>query len=287
MRNKTWLEVALNGPWGRAKQPGIPVTVGEIVAQGVECAREGAAIVHVHAYDEASGRQRDDADLYARIIEGIRSRADCIVYPTIPFSGEGSPEARFAAIEALAARGLIEWATVDPGSVNIAEFADIARGRDGFVYLNPEAHVRRGLALAARHRFHPGFAIYEPGFARLGAALARATPGVPQPVYRFMFSDGIAFGFPPESYALEAYLRLLEDAARGAPWMVGGLAVDILPLVSAAVARGGNVRVGLEDAPFNSPRSNVEWTRKARAAIERAGGRLASTQDVRSALDGN
>ena len=59
---KTWLEVALNGPWGRTRQPGIPVRLADIVAEGIACAREGAAIVHVHAYDEASGRQRDSAE---------------------------------------------------------------------------------------------------------------------------------------------------------------------------------------------------------------------------------
>jgi uncharacterized protein (DUF849 family) len=46
-----WLEAALNGPWGRAMQPGIPVTVQEIVAEGIACAEAGAAILHVHAYD--------------------------------------------------------------------------------------------------------------------------------------------------------------------------------------------------------------------------------------------
>ena len=29
---KVWIEAALNGPWTRAKQPGIPVAVDEIVA---------------------------------------------------------------------------------------------------------------------------------------------------------------------------------------------------------------------------------------------------------------
>ncbi|MGQ0510334.1 MAG: 3-keto-5-aminohexanoate cleavage protein [Betaproteobacteria bacterium] len=271
----TWLEVALNGPWGRAKQPGSPVRVEDIIADGIACAREGAAIIHVHAYDEASGVQRDDAGLYARIIEGIRARADCLVYPTIPFaSGDMDAAARFAAIQDLAKRGLLEMAVVDPGSVNF----------DTFVYLNPIEHIRHGLALAARHRFHPGYAIYEPGFLRLGAAFAREWPGMPTPVYRFMFSEGFPFGFPPAPYALEAYLRLLQDEAPGAPWMVAGLKVDVLPLVPEAVARGGHVRVGLEDAPFGSARPNAEWTRLARAAIERAGGRLASAADVRGAL---
>jgi uncharacterized protein (DUF849 family) len=35
--------------------------------------RAGAAIVHLHAYDAASGRQRDDADIYETIISGIRT----------------------------------------------------------------------------------------------------------------------------------------------------------------------------------------------------------------------
>src|SRR5688500_6781602 len=272
---KTWLEVALNGAWGKERQPRIPTRIEEIVAEGVACAREGAAIVHVHAYDEASGRQRDDAGLYARIIEGIRSRVDCIVYPTIPFSPQIAAAAeRFAAIEALARRGLLEWAVVDPGSVNIG----------GQVYLNPDEHIRHGLQLAARHRFHPGYAIYEAGFVRLGAELARATPGVPQPIYRFMFSDEFSFGFPPREYALSAYLQLLSEFAPGAPWMLAGLGVGILPLGGTAVARGGHLRVGLEDAPLGSTLGNLEMVRAGRAAIERAGGSLASAAEVRAAL---
>ncbi len=280
MQNGTWLEVALNGPWGRKAQPGIPISVADIVSQGIECAREGAAIVHVHAYDEASGRQRDDADLYARIIEGIRAKADCIVYPTIPLGANGMSAAeRFGAIEALGRRGLIEWAVVDPGSVNF----------DSFVYVNTNEHIRHGLGLAAQYSFHPGYAIYEPGFVRLGAALAGemggATPMLPQPIYRFMFSDGLPFGFPPAEYALDAYLRLLGDTAAGAPWMVAGLRVDILPLIAVAVKRHGHVRVGLEDAPFGSARNNVDWVRAARSAIEGARGALASAAEVRRALN--
>lgn len=280
MQNGTWLEVALNGPWGRKAQPGIPISVAEIVAQGIECAREGAAIVHVHAYDEASGRQRDDAELYARIIEGIRAKEDCIVYPTIPFDEEGMSAAeRFAAIEALGRRGLIEWAVVDPGSVNF----------DTFVYVNTNEHIRHGLRLAAQYRFHPGYAIYEPGFVRLGAALAGEIGGksraLPQPIYRFMFSEGFPFGFPPAEYALDAYLQLLGDTAADAPWMIAGLRVDILPLIGAAVKRRGHVRVGLEDAPFGSRQSNIAWVRSARSAIEQARGTLASAAEVRRALN--
>ena len=285
-----WLEVALNGPWGRELQPRIPITVEEIVAEGIACAKEGAAIVHVHAYDPATGRQRDEAETYRRIIEGIREQQDVIVYPTLPIAGSpDAPEpmaaaARFRAVEELAKRGLLEWAVVDPGSVNFAHHRRLAAGEQGFVYLNPENHIRHGLGLAAKHRFHPSYAIYEPGFLRLGAALCRAVPGVPSPIYRFMFSDGFAWGFPPRAYALGAYLTLLEAEAPGAPWMVAGLDVDIRPLIEPALARGGHVRVGLEDAPFASVWRNQDWARIAASAIENRGGRVASATEVRRTL---
>ena len=280
----TWIEVALNGPWGRARQPAIPLAEREIIAEALACVAEGAAIVHVHAYDAQTGRQDDRADRYRAILEGIRASADCIVYPTIPFSGAASAEARFAAVAALAADGLLEWAVVDPGSVHLASFEAVAAGEAGFLYANPEEHVRHGLALAARYGFHPAYALYEPGFLRLGAALARATPGLPRPVYRFMFSDGLAFGFPPRPWALEAYLKLLAECDPGAPWMVAGLAVEIEPLVEAAVASGGHVRTGLEDAPLGTALGNVARVRRVRAAIERAGGIIAAAREVRAAL---
>src|SRR5262249_31162388 len=146
------------------------------------------------------------------------------------------------------------------------------------------SHIRHGLALAERHGFHPAYACYEPGFVRLGAALHRGHPKAPRPVYRFMFSDGFTFGFPPEPFALPALTTLLAREAPAAPWMVGGLSVDILPLVPHAVSAGGHVRVGLEDAPFGSPRSNAQWVETARRAIETAGARIASADDVRRAL---
>jgi 3-keto-5-aminohexanoate cleavage enzyme len=180
--HKTWLEVALNGGWTRQIQPLIPVAVSEIVAQGIACVRAGAAIVHLHAYDAGTGRQKDDPAIYAEIIAGIRTEVDAIVYPTIPhLEGAGLAPAerarrRYGAIAALAERGLLEWAVVDPGTVNLVSYDAIAGDRPGFVYLNPESDIRAGLELAARHRFHPSYAIYEPGFLRLGAALHRRYP---------------------------------------------------------------------------------------------------------------
>jgi len=68
--------------------------------------------------------------------------------------------------------------------------------------------------------------------------------------------------------------------------MVAGLGVDVLPLIPAAVAMGGHVRVGLEDAPHGSQCSNVELVEAAVAAIQKAGGEPATAADVRKTLAG-
>lgn len=286
----TWLEVSLNGPWSRASQPLIPVSADDIVEAALACAGEGAAIVHFHAYDPVSGRQRDDYELYAPVIDRIRSRTDLICYGTLPLAGSSdagqglAPEQRYAAVQRLLEAGLIEWSVIDPGSTQLSLLADIPCGRPGFVYSNPESHVRHGLALAQHYRITPSYAIYEPGFMRLGAALHRVYPGTPVPIYRLMFTQHMSFGFPPTDWALDAYLRLLALEHPGAPWMVAGLGVDLGDLVEAAVERGGHVRVGLEDAPLGCEVGNRQLVQRARARIEAAGGRLASAADVRQAL---
>ena len=285
---KVWIEAALNGPWSRERQPGIPISVDEIVSDGVAAADAGAAIIHVHAYDTATGRQKDEWQTYARIIEGIRAKRDVIVYPTIPLAGSdyasANAQVRFAHTAELARRGLLEWTVCDPGSCNFLRFAEADDASAGFVYQNPMADIREGLRISSEFGIHPGYAIYEPGFTRLGAALAKATPRVPMPIYRFMFSDEFAWGFPPEAAYLDAHLRLLEALAPEAPWMVAGLGVDIRSLIGTAVARGGHVRVGLEDAPWKTQLSNRQWVEDAVRRIGQAGGEPATASDVRAEL---
>ena len=285
---KVWIEAALNGPWSRKRQPGIPDTVEAIVSEGIACAAAGACIVHVHAYD-GGGPQTFDWQVYARIIEGIRAKVDVPVYPSLPTAGIGTgplpneAAERFAHVEALAARGLLEFAAIDPGSVN---FTELATGRDtpaAPTYLNPESHIRHALAFAVRYNFHPAYAIYEPGFTRSGAALARAM-GTKTPIYRLMFSETFVYGFPPKPYALAAHLALLAEEAPGAPWIIAGLGVDIRPLITEAIRRAGHVRVGLEDAPFGTTQSNVELVEQAAHLIRSNGAEPATVTEMRATL---
>jgi 3-keto-5-aminohexanoate cleavage enzyme len=290
---KVWIEAALNGAWSRALQPGIPDTIEAIIAEGIACARAGATIIHTHAYD-GGGPQTYDWQVYARIIEGIRAQVDVPVYPSYPPISTTNIDAslsvadaavRFAHIEALAARGLLDFAVIDPGSVNLTLAATTSAARPAGTYMNPESHVRHALDFAARHGFHPAFAIYEPGFTRAGAALARAA-GVKTPIYRFMFSETFALGFPPKPYALAAHLALLEEEAGPAPWMIAGICADIRPLIGETVARGGHIRVGIEDARLGTTTGNLVMVEEAVRIVRDHGAEPASAAELRQALSG-
>jgi 3-keto-5-aminohexanoate cleavage enzyme len=287
--SSVWIEAALNGPWGRHRQSGIPVTIAEIISDGLAAADAGAAIIHVHAYDSASGQQRDEWETYARIIEGIRSKVDVITYPTIPLAGSAfaasNAERRFAHTAELGKRGLIEWTALDPGSVSFVRLDQVKTSSDSFVYQNPLPDIREGLRVALKYHLHPGYAIYEPGFTRLGAALAHGLADLPTPIYRLMFSDEFAWGFPPSPVYLEAHLQLLSELVPGSPWMVAGLGVDIRPLIAPAVGRGGHVRVGLEDAPWGTPLTNRQWVEEAARLIRRSRREPATAAEVRASLD--
>ncbi|MFB6311839.1 MAG: 3-keto-5-aminohexanoate cleavage protein [Salinirussus sp.] len=283
----TWIEAAINGRWGKSRQPGSPTTVEECIAEGVACVEAGASIVHVHSFD--GDDEVDDVDTYAAIIEGIQDRVDAIVYPTRPSAGievDATIPAteRYETSDELGRRGLLEWGVVDPGTINMTTYETIANDETGTLFLNPESHLRTGLEVMAEHGASPAYAIYEPGFVRLGAALADRFSNISQPIYRFMFSDAFTFNYPPEPYALESLVRLLHHEAGDVPWMVSGLRVDISPLIREAVNRGGHVRVGLEDAPLGTDRSNVDWVEHAAAEIRAAGGTVASAAEVRATL---
>ena len=64
------------------QSPAIPVTPEQIIDASVEACEAGAAIVHVHVRDPATGRPVTDLALFAEVMRGIAERCDAIVQPT-------------------------------------------------------------------------------------------------------------------------------------------------------------------------------------------------------------
>jgi len=66
--------------------------------------------------------------------------------------------------------------------------------------------------------------------------------------------------------------------------MVAGICADIRPLIGEAVARGGHIRVGLEDAPLGTPAGNLALVEEAVQIVRDFGAEPASVADLRLAL---
>jgi uncharacterized protein (DUF849 family) len=99
-----------------------------------------------------------------------------------------------------------------------------------------------------------------------------------------MFCETFAVGFPPRPYALAAHLALLEEEAGLAPWMIAGVCADLRPLIGETVARGGHIRVGLEEAPLRTPLSNLALVEEAVRMVRDHGAEPASVADMRQTL---
>ncbi len=289
MRRKVWLEAALNGRFFDDRGSLFPNSVDRIVSEGLQCAAAGAAIIHFHPYN-GTNIQSDEYPVYKAILERLRAGTDAILYGTLTHIGtKYAPSAedvamRFEPIRRIAMEGLVDWIVCDPASVNLTEKRSIARNETGRVYLNPDSHFREGLKIAQAHSVNPSVAVFEPGFLRMAGAWINRVSGIPPAVYRFMFSDDYAFGFPPKEYALRAYLELLRDEVGEVPWMAAGLGHDVTGLIPHVVECGGGVRVGLEDAPLAASLRNIEWVEKAREIIERQGFEVATPDDVRRSM---
>jgi uncharacterized protein (DUF849 family) len=286
----TIVEVALNGPWTRRLQPNIPVTPQDIISQAISCVGAGASVVHFHAYDVRSGEQTTDLDVVELIIDGIRRETDAIIYPAIKYMSNAeaiTPQAgkiRYGHLAKLAKKKKIDWLIVDPGSTNLV-MANDEDLQKAVVDINTPVAIKHGLNVASEHGVNPTMAIYDPGYLRLANLLASRTAELKPPMYRFMFSEQLTFGFPPRLYGLNAFLDLYNELQIAAPWMVAGLGSDVTKLIPTAVERGGHVRAGLEDFHLSTDLGNVKLVERTVKAIRNAGGEIANPREARALLD--
>ncbi|HZR83735.1 MAG TPA: 3-keto-5-aminohexanoate cleavage protein [Candidatus Binatia bacterium] len=279
------IEVAVNGASTRDEHPGVPIVDADILAQARACAAQGASVIHVHGRKPDGGWAFGDADAYRAVFRELHGRDGLVVYPTM-LGSTGDPAARFAHVDALGSEGLIDWAPVDCGTTHFIGVKDGRLAASGFAYHNPVEDSRHALALCVRHRLAPSVAVYEPNFVRQLLLLTAEVPELRPPVVRFMFGGRrLPFGFPPEPVYLDAYLHLLRDHPR-LPWMVACYGDDVLPLVEHAIARGGHVRVGLEDDASVPARGNVERVREVAEIARRLGRPVATPEQTRAATGG-
>ena len=286
------LEVAINGETRPARNPHVPRTPEQIVADARACLDAGANLIHAHCDDIAlAGRAAAERYLAAwRAI--VRERPDTLWYPTLTASAKGAAGLEHALI--LQREIGLRIAPLDPGSTNLGA-PDAAGLPVGVVYANEYRHIREAFELCAAHGLGPALAIYEPGFLRTVLAYQRAGRLPRGAMVKLYFGGewgmtatgrGVTFGLPPTEPALLAYLDLLRGT--DLPWSVSVWGGDLLetPVARLALERGGHLHIGLEEHydPERSP-TNRELVTEAVALIGKVGRPLASSGETARILD--
>jgi 3-keto-5-aminohexanoate cleavage enzyme len=281
------VELAVNGSTPRTRNrhvPRSPSEIAEVACEGIEL---GASIVHNHNDEPMFTADGVHAvEPYLAAWEPVLQRyPGVLLYPTMAAGARAIPvERRWAHVEELGRRG--HMTLVDPGSVNVGLTSDgaVPDGAADGPYQNSFADVAHMFARTAALGAAPSISIFEPGFLRTALTWHRRGLVPPGAIVKLYFGGELEFGLPPTARALDAYLELLEPT--GLPWSVAVLGGDVVGcgLAERAVARGGHVRVGLEDHAGPGEPSNADLVRALLVLLDRLGRTPATISETRTIL---
>ncbi|MBM3557926.1 MAG: 3-keto-5-aminohexanoate cleavage protein [Alphaproteobacteria bacterium] len=271
---------------GKAANPALPEQPDEIVAQGIEAWRAGAAILHIHARD-ANGKATGDVEIFRRIVQGLRAGGcDAVLNLSTGGAVAGlSIDQRLRVVPEL--KPEIGSFSVGGGSMLGRYDEDGKRWvNDRFVSLfGSHAELERVARIFREADTRPELEVYHSGMLNnIAALLARGVLAEPLLV-------NIVMGIPGEctKATVKNLLYLIEGLPPGAQWLVSAIgARNHFRMLGAILAMGGHVRVGLEDclhiAAGRLARSNGEIVAKAVHLIREIGGEPASPAEARNLL---
>ncbi|HEY0416697.1 MAG TPA: 3-keto-5-aminohexanoate cleavage protein [Gaiellaceae bacterium] len=274
-----------------ARSEHVPVTPEQIADAAVGAARAGAAVVHLHVRDPATGRGARDPALYREAVERIRgSGVDVVLNLTagmggdLVLGGEASPlppdadgtdmvgaAERLAHVEEL----LPEICTLDCGTMNFAAGGD-------YVMVNTPAMLRAMAARVQELAVRPELEVFDTGHLVLVHELI--AEGLVDDPPLVQLCTGIPYGAPDDAGTLLAMVNRLPPNAVFSTFSIGRMQ---LPFVALAPVVGGNVRVGLEDNLYLSRgrlATNAELVERAVAILEAMNVRVLGPAEVREKL---
>jgi uncharacterized protein (DUF849 family) len=254
----------------------IPVTPEEIVDAGVAAHAAGAAILHIHVRDPATGRPSADLGLFREVLAGLSERCDAILQPT---SGGGvgmTIEQRARVVTECRP----EMATFNCGSFNFGIFkvrhrpemapweVDYLEGTRDYVFRNTFADMHRLSELFRAAQTKPEYEVYDVG--HLYNLRHLADEGLVDFPIHVQFVLGV-LGANAATVEQLVHMRRTAVSLFGEDaftWSAAGVGYPgEFHLAAAALMMGGHVRVGLEDnlrvALDRRARSNAELVHKA------------------------
>lgn len=236
LQNKVIITAALTGAVTPAGYH-IPETPEQIAEDAYQCWKAGAAIVHLHMRDE-QGLGTMDAERFKKTIELIRAHKDCDVVINCTSSGDNRVSGGDAAGNAIRMKHMrtvdgIEMGSYDAGSFN---------WMPGGVFMNTPQFLQELGDVYMERGIKPELEIFDTGM--LGVSNYFVKKGhLPTPCH-YQFCLGVLGGMPA---TVENLLYLTKHIPEGSTWSAFGVGAGHLPIMYAALALGGNIRVGLED----------------------------------------
>src|SRR6266545_3132871 len=275
--DKVILSCALTGAVTSKKHcPAIPYTPAELGEEARRAHEAGAAIVHVHARTD-EGAPTWEAETFRRIKDEIQSRSPVLINWST--GGAGPMSAR---VEHLKTRPDI--AALNMGSMNYAKWkSDKKEFASQFVFQNSFDDVI-GFARAIREAgAKPEMECFDTGHTYSHTVLEDL--GLLEAPYHFSFIMGVLGGIPATARHLAFQASCVPAGSR---WKVIGISRDQWPLCMAALALGGDVRVGLEDNFYlpngEMARSNGDLCQAAVQMVRLAGREVATVDETRRIL---
>jgi 3-keto-5-aminohexanoate cleavage enzyme len=273
--SKVILSCALTGAVTTKKHcPAIPYTPVEIAEEAKRAYDAGAAIVHVHARND-DGSPTWAPATFQKIMDEIKAR--CPVLINWSTGGAGPMTERLAH---LAQRPAI--AALNMGSMNYAKWNG-EKFAFNFVFANSFDDIVAFARAMNEHGIKPEMECFDTGHVNSHRVLADL--GLLKPPFHFSFIMGVLGGIPASARHLAFQA---EQVPAGARWKVIGISREQWPLAMAALALGGDVRVGLEDNFYlpsgEMAKSNGELVAAAAELVKLSGRSVASVDDAKQIL---
>jgi 3-keto-5-aminohexanoate cleavage enzyme len=277
MSDKVIISCALTGAV-TAKQlcPAIPYTPVEIAEEAKRAYDAGAAIVHVHARTD-QGQPTWAPETFAAIKAEITKR--CPVLINWSTGGAGPMKER---VEHLKTRPHI--AALNMGSMNYAKWKPEKKSfAFNFVFSNAFDDIIAFARAIREVGAKPEMECFDTGHVYSHTVLEDL--GVLEPPYHFSFIMGVLGGIPATARHLAFQAS---NVPAGSRWKVIGISREQWPLCMAALALGGDIRVGLEDNFYlpsgEMARSNGELVSAAAGMVALSGRQVATVAEARALL---
>jgi 3-keto-5-aminohexanoate cleavage enzyme len=244
-QDRVIVTAALTGILASREQcPYLPYTPVEIAEEARRAFEAGAAVVHIHGREPLSGSPTWEPETYAAIAEEVRKRSPIILnFSTGGFNMAVQTEAEKKERLAYVWKSRPEMAALNMGSMNYAKYS---AARKSFVFdmvfPNPFGDILLAAEAMREGGVKPELECFDLGHVANAEPLL-AMGALKRPL-QYSFVLGVLGGAAPSAETLASMARSIQP---NDTWELIGIGRAQWRLLGAALALGGNVRVGLED----------------------------------------